>query len=182
MSIKATYRGKIGRLPKAVREKLNRRLDNGEAGRKLITWLNSLPGADPERPIIDSNLSRWKSGGYRDWLNQQHALAVAGRLAAETEGLKPAGTEESLADQTAVWLAARLLVSLEQAGGLGGEGGPDLRMLREFCRDVATLRRGEHAAARLKLEQARLEFKREARRGERYEFRRAGPTKRGARE
>jgi hypothetical protein len=63
MKIKATYRGKIGRLPKTVREELNRRLDNGEAGRRLIAWLNSLPGADPERPIIASNLSRWKSGG-----------------------------------------------------------------------------------------------------------------------
>ncbi len=137
-------------------------MDNGEQGSHLVAWLNTLPETKRDRPVINSNLSRWKNGGYRDWLNEQQALAVAGRLAADSEGLKHAGTGESLTDQTAVWLAARLLVSLEQAGGMSAEGEPDLGMLRQFCREVAALRRGEQAAARLKLEQARLEFRRES--------------------
>ncbi len=134
MRTKTTYRGKIARLPKVVREELNRRIENGETGRDLIAWLNMLSEIERARPINAVNFSRWKNGGYRDWLNEQQALAVAGRLAADSEGLKPAGTGESLADQTAVWLAARLLVWLEQAGGLSAEGEPDLGMLRQFCR------------------------------------------------
>ena len=36
-------KGKIGRLPKAIQEQVNRRLDNAEKGRPLVAWLNSLP-------------------------------------------------------------------------------------------------------------------------------------------
>ena len=35
--------GKIARLPRTVREQLNRRLDDGEAAGPLLTWLNGLP-------------------------------------------------------------------------------------------------------------------------------------------
>ncbi|MGA3268466.1 MAG: hypothetical protein ABSE16_16780 [Verrucomicrobiota bacterium] len=38
-----TRNGKIGRLPKTILEQLNRRLENGEIGRPLVAWLNSLP-------------------------------------------------------------------------------------------------------------------------------------------
>ena len=38
-----TRTGKIARLPKAVREELNRRLQDGEPGTQLVEWLNSLP-------------------------------------------------------------------------------------------------------------------------------------------
>jgi len=39
----AAPKGKIGRLPKAIQEQVNRRLDNGEKGWPLVAWLNSLP-------------------------------------------------------------------------------------------------------------------------------------------
>jgi len=38
-------------------------------------------------------------------------------------------------------------------------GGAELKVLREFCRDIGALRRGEHDTARLKLEQERLELR-----------------------
>ena len=38
-----TRRGKIARLPRAVREELNRRLLNGETGARLVAWLNGHP-------------------------------------------------------------------------------------------------------------------------------------------
>jgi len=38
-----TRTGKIARVPLDVREELNRRLQNGEKGRKLILWLYQLP-------------------------------------------------------------------------------------------------------------------------------------------
>ena len=36
-------KGKIGRLPRAIQEQVNRRLENGEKARTLIAWLNALP-------------------------------------------------------------------------------------------------------------------------------------------
>jgi hypothetical protein len=38
-----TRNGKIARLPLAVRQELNRRLDDGEQGKNLVAWLNALP-------------------------------------------------------------------------------------------------------------------------------------------
>ena len=35
--------GKVARLPRAIREQLNRHLDDGEPQNKLVEWLNSLP-------------------------------------------------------------------------------------------------------------------------------------------
>jgi hypothetical protein len=37
--INLTRNGKIARLPLAVRQELNRRLDEGEQGKKLVAWL-----------------------------------------------------------------------------------------------------------------------------------------------
>jgi hypothetical protein len=33
----------IARFPKAIREELNRRLDDGASGKSLVRWLNELP-------------------------------------------------------------------------------------------------------------------------------------------
>jgi hypothetical protein len=62
----AAPKGKIGRLPKAIQEQVNRRLDNGEKGWPLVAWLNSLPEVSAVmaaefagQPIREQNLSRW---------------------------------------------------------------------------------------------------------------------------
>ena len=34
-------KGKIGRLPKAIQEQVNRRLENGKKVRTLVVWLNA---------------------------------------------------------------------------------------------------------------------------------------------
>jgi hypothetical protein len=38
-----TRHGKIARLPKEIREQLNRRMENGWRGARLVNWLNELP-------------------------------------------------------------------------------------------------------------------------------------------
>ena len=70
-----TRNGKIARLPRAMREELNRRLRDGEQGNKLVAWLNGLPEVKAVvalefggKPIREQNLSEWRKGGYRDWL------------------------------------------------------------------------------------------------------------------
>ena len=83
-----TRNGKIARLPRAVRLELNRRLDEGEQGKKLVVWLNALPEVQAivaaefgGKPIREQNLSEWKQGGYRDWVAQQEALKWPSGLA-----------------------------------------------------------------------------------------------------
>jgi hypothetical protein len=81
--------GKIARLPRELREQLNRRIRDGEKGRRLIIWLNGLPEVQAildrdfgGRPINSINFTKWRAGGYRDWhlqheiLNKGQALAT----------------------------------------------------------------------------------------------------------
>ena len=157
------HNGKIGKLPKAVREQLNRRLDNGEQGRQLLEWLNSLPEVQAVvaaefggKPIRKQNLSEWRKGGYTVWLRQQEVLDMARQLAADTGELQLAGGQP-LTDQMAVWLTARYLMAIRKLAEKNNDDEPDLKVLREFCHDVVALRRGDHSAARLKIEQERLE-------------------------
>jgi hypothetical protein len=76
-----TRTGKIARLPRDIREQVNRRLDNGVEGKQIVEWLNALPAVQSliaaqfgGRPVNEPNLSHWKTGGYRDWLERQEAL------------------------------------------------------------------------------------------------------------
>jgi len=156
-----TRTGKIARLPKAVREQLNRRLQDGEPGKRLVEWLNTLPEVQEVlradfggRPISEQNLSEWKAGGYREWLLQQEALDMVKRVAADADELQQA-TTEPLTDKLAPWLVARYFVAAKALAT--GNGEVDWRLLRELCNDVVALRRGDHYAARLRLERERLD-------------------------
>ena len=74
--------GKIGRLPRQVRNELNRRLLEGEPGITLVDWLNGQPSVKAVldrwfggRPVTEQNLSEWKQGGFEDWQRQEEARA-----------------------------------------------------------------------------------------------------------
>jgi hypothetical protein len=160
--MKGTRTGKIARLPRSVRDELNRRLDEGEQGKKLIAWLNALPEVQAivaaefgGKAIREQNLSEWKQGGYRDWQAQQEALEIAGRLgedAAEWTREDRAPVTDTLAH----WLAARYAVATRRVAETGGREG--WRLLREMCGDVVELRKGDHSAERLRIERQRLEL------------------------
>src|SRR5207253_8244326 len=75
-----TRTGKIARLPKSIRQELNQRIENGWQGVKLVEWLNELPEVRQilreqfhNEPITEPNLSRWKEGGYEDWLRHRES-------------------------------------------------------------------------------------------------------------
>ena len=160
--------GKIARLPRELREQLNRRLHDGEPGTQLVPWLNSLPDAQAAlarefggRPISQQNLSEWKQGGYRDWLARQDALAQVRELAADAGELARA-TAGALAEHLATVLTARYAAALaDWQGEATDEFRRKLRSLRALCQDLVELRRGDHSAARLKIEQERLARDRE---------------------
>ncbi len=72
---------KIARLPHPIREQLNHRLQNGELGRTILPWINSLPETKRITAelfggalITHQNLSDWRRTGYQDWLLQQQRL------------------------------------------------------------------------------------------------------------
>ena len=158
-----TRNGKIARLPHTLREQLNRRMADGEQGKKLVPWLNGLPEVRAVmarefagRPIREQNLSEWKQGGYREWLLQQEALKGVGKFREEAAELRRNTGEDDggLIEDMAVWILARLMAALRTQSGEGG--GPDFRVLRQVCGDVVALRRGDHQAERLRMERERV--------------------------
>jgi hypothetical protein len=156
--------GKIARQPRAIRNQLNARLNDGEPGQRLLEWLNALPevqtvlAAEFEgRPVNAQNLSDWKQGGYREWVLQQEALELAERLAEEAVELQVEG-RPPLTDTLALWLAARYAVATR---AVAAQDGPEQwRQMREFTADVVELRRGDHSAERLRLEREQFELAR----------------------
>ena len=160
-----TRNGKIARLPLAVRQELNRRLDEGEQGRKLVAWLNGLPAVQAivatefgGKAIREQNLSEWKQGGYRDWLAKQEALEIAERLREDATEWSAEG-RGALTDTLAFWLVARYAVATRRVNETGGREG--WRLLREMCGDIVELRKGDHSAERLQIERERLELEKE---------------------
>src|SRR5215469_15867123 len=105
--------GKIARLPRNIRDELNRRLDNNESGVDLLAWLNSLPEVkqvlDKDfdgRQISDQNLSDWKQGGFLEWQGQQDAVTLIRELKANGSELAAASGGD-LADCLATVVTAR---------------------------------------------------------------------------
>ena len=156
--------GKIARLPRTVRDELNRRLHDGERGDRLVAWLNAQPAVQAVlaaefdgRAVNAQNLSDWKSGGHRDWRAQQEALELAERLGEDAAEWNGEG-RPPLTDTLALWLAARYAVATRRVAET--EGAEGWRLLRELCGDVVEIRRGDHSAQRLRMERERLEFDR----------------------
>ena len=65
-----TRNGKIARLPREIRDELNRRLQKGEQGGPLLAWLNALPAVSAvlaqefgSVAISKQNLCEWRTGG-----------------------------------------------------------------------------------------------------------------------
>ena len=62
-------RGKVARLPKAVRDRLNIMLLDGLSFGQIIKELG-----DHAKGITEKNITSWVAGGYRDWLREQQKL------------------------------------------------------------------------------------------------------------
>src|SRR6266436_5471586 len=58
--------GNVARLPKEARDKINVMIQDG------VSYAGITEKLGPEGNELDiSNLSRWKDGGYQDWLAEQ---------------------------------------------------------------------------------------------------------------
>jgi len=104
--------GKIARLPLAIREQLNQRLQNGEQGKDLVLWLNALPevqallqAAFGGHPITDGNVSQWRQGGYLHWAAGQRMHETVCAIMDSTATLK-AAVKGGLTNRMSLMMAA----------------------------------------------------------------------------
>jgi hypothetical protein len=178
--------GKIARLPGSVREQINRRLENGDNGREIISWLNSndevkavLARDFDGNEINDVNLCQWRKGGYRDWEMQQATLDETHRVVSEGLELNKVGQKE-LAEKLAVWLLGRYIVATRKL--IENENDPAAwKLLREMCHDVVAFRRGDHGAEWLRIEREKLKLQQRKQKSQREklkeEIRRENPPR-----
>ena len=70
-----SLRGKIARLPKALRDQINQILDDGFSYRAIIQTLKDAGTEFPKGCPSQMDISRWKDNGYQRYLKQQERLA-----------------------------------------------------------------------------------------------------------
>src|SRR5258708_39927482 len=63
--------GKVARLPKATRDRINQMLLDGLPYSEIIHTV-----AADGKDLNEDNLSNWKAGGYQDWLREQQRVEI----------------------------------------------------------------------------------------------------------
>ena len=144
MNSMKTRNGKIARLPKSIREELNRRIEDGWPGVKLVAWLNELPEVRQilrenfnDESITEPNLSRWKEGGYRDWLRHRESQEQLRWMIERGEDTNSQGGD------SAEWMAQVATAELSaQLQHLSAMKDPNERwkLLRELLQELWRLR------------------------------------------
>ena len=66
----ARRNSQIARLPKEVRQHVNEMLDDGSTSLQVTAWLAEQGHGQFNEMVI----SRWRNGGYQDWLTAQERL------------------------------------------------------------------------------------------------------------
>jgi hypothetical protein len=163
-----TRNGKIARLPRQIREKLNRRLDDGEQGESLLEWLNELPEVKEVLkrqfggvPINKQSLSQWRLGGYQDWLRHEESCEVVQQLAEQAGDLNAEADEQSVSEMIADFLSVELARALRAMLAEAADAKERWRQLQELLPQLSQLRRADHRAARLRIDQERWDLERE---------------------
>jgi hypothetical protein len=168
-------KGKIGRLPYDVRQKLNARMRDGEPDGSILAWLNGLPDvkaalkdarfggpkkAAPE--VSPQNLSEYRAGAYQSWLkDQEHVERIKNLSEFSFQLAEAAGGNVS---KSAVSIAAgRMMEALE------GATEDDLLKLTQA---LTGLSGAETAALRAQIDQGRLGVQKDALDLERKKFQR----------
>jgi len=154
---------KIASLPHAIREQINRRLQNGEAAKEISEWVNTqtevkaMMAAEFEgAPIVEADLVSWKLGGYRHWEEQQEALEAAVQFGENAAEIAQAAGGP-LADHLALCMTARIAVALRNAPCAGEDAAGQLQWLRQLVGDLVALRKGNQGAQWLRIEREKLD-------------------------
>jgi hypothetical protein len=157
-----TRKGKIARLSKALRHELNSRLEDGEPAQQLVAWLNGLPEVKKllrsqfdGRPITGQNLSEWRQGGFLEWRQHEESCDRVRRLTEQAKDLQAHPEDLPVSDQLATLWAVELARLSEAFLGDTTDPHERWRRLRELLHELGQLRREDHQAARLPIEQDR---------------------------
>lgn len=119
----SVHKGKIGGLPFSIRKEVNLRLRDGQTGAQLLPWLNAqekvqqiLADRFAGAPITDQNLSEWRNGGYRKWLDEEDKVERT-RALAEFSLRMARASGGNLAQGALAIAAGRVMESLENLEG-----------------------------------------------------------------
>jgi hypothetical protein len=159
-------RGKIARLPREIRDGLNRGLANGEPGHSLVRWLNGLPAVREVleryfggRAINEPNLCAWRKGGFAEEQLLDGIMHKASELAGDAKELADAA-DGKLTQNLSTVVAAHYAVALR-----GWDGQADdalkrkMRVLHRLTHDVTKLRGNDLKVERLKLQREIADFR-----------------------
>lgn len=109
---------------------MNERLEQGQEGKELVKWLNSLPEVQDAirrsfhgQPISEQNLSQWKKGGYPEWQEKQERWHMLHRLREEAEEMGIAADPEETQRHLSVMLTLELARAVQEIR----ENTPDLK-------------------------------------------------------
>lgn len=157
--------GKIARLPYAIREQVNLRLQNGEKGISILHWLNSLPDVCSllqthfaGRPISPSNLTEWKQGGYRDWIVAQQTFELAADLFHEQALVQPGNPDADFTPKLAHCAAIHYAAAANQLLSPDADAQSRFEIVHQLIGDISRLRRSEIHDQRLDLDDQRRQF------------------------
>jgi hypothetical protein len=161
-------KGKIARLPVAVREELNRRLENGQAERTILPWLNALPSVQTvlaaqfgASPVSQQNLSNWRGGGYQDWLKNREHTALVRELADNAEDIAPGSGGPVIARNLSTVLLANLAAHAVRPQDQPPGPEEQFQRLRQFLHTVCEVRREDHRDDRVALQSERQALQQE---------------------
>ena len=138
--------GKVARLPKDIREIINRMLDDGAQYQSIIRELDKHRHRWPDgvKEFTDGNLSEWHQGGYQDWVREQEIQADLQARREYAEALDPATPKADVADMVEKIGALRLyhlLASIER-GQLESTATEDPATYTRLVNAFARLSRG----------------------------------------
>lgn len=153
-----TPNGKIARLPRNIREELNRRLENGEPASTLLSWLNARPevkamlaGLFESSPVNQQNLTNWRQGGYQHWLEGREHHKLVRELVQDAKEFTALPGAPGLARQISTVLLADLAVSARDAQTELTDPAERFERLRALLHTVGRVRREDCLTDRLAL-------------------------------
>jgi hypothetical protein len=159
-----THIGKIGRLPKYIRDQLNRRIEDGEPGKELVKWLNGLSGVQRilkeqfgGRAVTEQNLSEWKQGGHQEWLRHREAREKLRWMTERADDLEDEAGEVEISDRLGSILAVELASLAEKLLEEVTDPKERWRHLQEVLRELRHLRHEDHNGQRNQLQRQRWE-------------------------
>ncbi len=152
--------GKIARLPFVIREELNNRLLDGEAGAKILPWLNTHPvvikilAEDFEGlRVTDSNLSDWRLGGYADWMKRRERVDYTKEMTRVSMQLGKAAAGQ-INEGSAVMLSTQIMELLESVAD--GKREIDLEAVGALTTHLSKLRAGDDSKKIIEQNERRL--------------------------